>query len=100
MKMFSKKSPAETVPLAFDFTADLGVETINGTPTISVALWGAVPDPTPNAIISGGVALVGGVAQQKVTGGVLGADYYLTCVAVTSGGRTLALGGILPVRNA
>src|SRR5438045_7066426 len=97
-QQFQPKDPAETISLPFDFTADLGGETIQGTPG-RTALVDAGVDGNPSAILGGNPVVSGGVVYVSVLGGVPGVDYVVRCVATTSGGRVLVLAGLLPVRT-
>jgi hypothetical protein len=91
------KDPAEVVVIAFDFSAELLAETITGSPIITCTAYQGV-DASPGAVIYGAPAVVGQTVTQTVCAGLDGIDYKLRGVITTSGGRTLVLSGILPVR--
>ncbi len=98
---FPVKGPLETVPLTFDFSADLpsGV-TLSGTPTLTVTCTEGA-DSNPSAILSGAAAFNSastGVVQAAANGED-GCEYTVVCTcATTQSNLTLTLVGILPVR--
>jgi hypothetical protein len=98
MRTFNPKDPAEIVVLTFDFTADLGVgETLTGNPTVSINQYSGTADPGTSGMTSGAAQLSGALVLQKVGGGVSGNDYFWEATCATSTGRTLVIGGRLPV---
>lgn len=98
---FPVKGPAESVPLTFDFSADLpsGV-TLTGAPTLSIECTEGVDANAAN-VIAGAKAFNAantGVVQDAA-GGVDGCEYTITCTSpTTQANLTLSLVGILPVR--
>jgi len=98
---FPVKGPLETVPLTFDFSADLpsGV-TLSGTPALTVTCTEGA-DSNPSAILSGAAAFNStstGVVQAAANGED-GCEYTLVCTCpTTQSNLTLTLVGILPVR--
>jgi hypothetical protein len=96
---FQSKDPAEAISLPFDFTADLGTETIASVAPTSVtvdvgtdAAVASVPNGTP--------VVVGGLVYVPVKAGVHLVDYVVRCAATTNTGRVLVMAGLLPVRTA
>ena len=95
---FDPKKTGETVWLSFDFAA-LTSAPIN--PVINSALHAGSMDLAPSGILSGAPVISGSKIFQKITGGIDGADYKLTCSVevVAPDGSVFILIGILPVRN-
>lgn len=93
-----EKDPEEVVVLAFDFAAELGAETLSS-PVFSVSVHRG-NDANVAQLPNGAPVISGTQALQSVRAGVAGVDYYVRMRASTSGGRTLVLAGILPVREA
>jgi hypothetical protein len=93
---FPVKDPAEVVVLSFDFSAELGAETISGSPTIAIATYAGI-DATPGTVLYGSPAITGQAVIQTVRQGLDGVDYKIKTQINTSGGRTLVLSGVLPV---
>lgn len=90
---FPSKDYEEVRPVTFDFTADLGAESIL-TATVSAGTI-AGSDSNPSAIITGGSTISGPKVIQSIGQGLIGVDYLLRCKITTSGGRTLVLSGSL-----
>ena len=98
---FPVKGPAESVPLTFDFSADLpsGIS-LTGVPALSIECTEGVDPNAPN-VIAGSYAFNAGSTQvvQDSTGGLDGCEYTITCTSpTTQANLTLSLVGILPVR--
>lgn len=91
------KDPAEVVIISFDFSAELVTESITGSPTVACTVHKGM-DTSPGAVIYGAPAVVGQTVMQTVCAGIDVVDYKLRALITTSGGRTLVLSGILPVR--
>lgn len=98
---FPEKDPEEVLTLSFDFAADLGAETINGAPVVAVTVFSGV-DANPANLLNGAAQLDGAAAAvlQSVKAGLADVDYRIKVKVPTTGGRTLVLARILPVRNA
>lgn len=95
---FSPADPGEKLVLTFDFTNGLNGVTLVS-PTVKATV-DAGTDPNPNAIL-GSPAIVGATVLVPVSGMVLGVDYHITVTCTTTNNNlTLAVAGILPVRNA
>lgn len=93
------KQTGETRTQSFDFTADLAaLETISSQSCTAIVFSGT--DPTPNTIISGGSTATGAVVSQKLTGGILGTLYTITCTIITSNSNTLKKVGLLAIVTA
>jgi hypothetical protein len=93
------KDPTEEVFATFDFSAELGIETINGTPVVTATRDGGAADANPSAIIDGTATAANGIVSQLVVGGVDRCDYKLLCTVTTSASRVLTATSILPVRR-
>jgi hypothetical protein len=86
--LWQPKQAAATQSYPFNFISDLAVgETITGA-TVTALVWSG-NDPTPSNLISGAATISGTVVSQKLTGGVAGNIYAVTCTATTSAGQTL-----------
>jgi hypothetical protein len=96
--VFDEKDPDETRYVTFDFTDDLGAETVSSVQPCTISVDGGV-DASASSVLSGSASNVGAIVQQKVVGGVHGVNYKIEAKIVTSGGRTLVLPAILPVRQ-
>lgn len=99
-EVFAIKDPAETQALAFNFAPDLGSETLTPASMTSGIELLAGTDPTPANVLNGAPVISGALVLQSVHGGVANADYRVWAKVNTSGGRTLVVAGILPVRTA
>lgn len=103
---FSAKDPAEAIPLAFDFSAELATgELLSGTPTVTVTASlsqnGGTLDPTPDNILNGpgGLDTTRTKVVQPVWQGMDLNDYEVkVLVNTTNANKVLATAGILPVR--
>lgn len=94
--VFGGKLLGETKNLVFDFLSQIALgETISSASVTATVYSGT--DATPSSLISGSASISGSQVTQKVTGGVLGVTYNLTCTAITSAGQTLSISGFLTV---
>lgn len=100
MKEVTAKSPAERVPLTFDFSDQLAEgESVTGSPVITVRAVRGL-DSTPASRLSGPATIAdGSVVQQLFQGGLLHELYEVHCVASTNNSQTLELVQLLPVRD-
>lgn len=99
-QVFPFKDPAEVQSLAFDFSPDLGTETLTpGSMTSGIDLL-AGTDASPSNVLNGAPAIAGAFVLQSAKAGVANCDYRIWTKATTTGGRTLVVAGILPVRDA
>ena len=91
---------AAVVPLVWDYTSRLqtagGVTDTLSSATVSVAVYSGT-DPTPSAILSGSATVSGNLVTQKVTGGVVGTTYLLTCSAATTQSAASILTALLTI---
>ena len=94
--MLSKDSQ-EIIPLQFDYTSALGVETITGQLMVVTVLSGR--DASPASILQSAATQAAGVVTQWLTGGLVGVTYHVRCKVVTSGARTLVASTELQVIN-
>lgn len=93
---FSAKAPAEIIALEFDFSK-LTAEPI--LPAVVVSQLAGPTDSAPQSMVSGVATVQGdGLVNQVVIGGLVGADYLVTCQVDTASGRRYTLSGVLPVR--
>lgn len=97
MNRFGVKDPAEVLVLAWDFTAELGAETLSAVTSVTASVL-AGTDPSPASLLSGAPGISGASVTQIIQGGVAGCDYQLKAQVSTSGGRVLVLSGLLPLR--
>lgn len=93
-----EKDPEEVVVLSFDFAAELGTESL-ASPVFAASVHRGT-DPDVAQLPNGAPVVQGSKVLQSVKAGKDGVDYYVRMKAQTSGGRTLVLAGILPVREA
>jgi hypothetical protein len=91
------KLVGETRTYYFDFTSLLGsLETIS-TVTCAASVYSGT-DASPSSIISGAASGTGTqIAQQNITGGVVGTIYEVKCTVSTSLFQTLVMTCFLPV---
>lgn len=99
-QVFAFKDPAETQALAFDFSPDLGTETLTAASQTSGIELLAGTDAAYASVLNGAPVISGTKVLQSVKLGVHNCDYRVWAKANTSGGRTLVVAGILPVRTA
>ena len=99
---FDMKNPSESFSLTFDLSAGLSTgETLSGNPTSTISVLSGV-DANASTVLVGSPTLNSGSTQVlvAVTGGLDGVDYEIKAVSATTNvNKTLALVGILPVRN-
>jgi hypothetical protein len=95
---FPDKDPAERVLVAFDFSALL--DSISGTPTVTIARHSGPADATPETMLDGSPAVSGVSGTQWITGGVPGCRYSLRCEATGPNGEVYVLTGSMNVRTA
>jgi hypothetical protein len=100
---FSNKDPGETVILSFVYTKALAIgevlQSIVGAPIVTVV--GGV-DAAPGAILAGLPAInlaAPTSVQLPVTGGIIGVQYNIKMLCLTSIGQTLACSGTLTIAN-
>jgi hypothetical protein len=94
--IWKPKQAGATQSYPFNFISDLAVgETISGA-TVVATVWSG-NDPSPSAIISGAASISGTIVTQKLTAGVAGNIYAVTCTATTSAGQTLVRSAYLVV---
>ena len=94
--IFDPKRVADVQTYTFDFTSKLAASETISTQVVTAAVWSGV-DAAPSAIISGSASVSGSIVSQKITGGVLGVIYTLTCTITTSTSQTLTLVGQLAI---
>lgn len=93
---FEAKLATETAIETFDFTSRLAAtETISSASTTATVYSGT--DASSSSVISGSATIAGQKITQKVTAGVEGVTYLLTCAITTSLGQTLNLSAFLPI---
>lgn len=94
--ILAPKRSGEVKTVTFDFTSDLAAAETISTQGVVAAVYSGV-DASPSSIISGSASASGAQVAQKITGGVIGVTYYLTCTITTSAGQTLVQTGFLAV---
>lgn len=99
-QVFLPKDPVETQNLAFEFADDLGDETLTAASQTTGIELSAGADAAYTSVLSGAPSISGTKVVQQVRLGVANVDYRVWAKANTSGGRTLVVAGILPVRTA
>lgn len=84
------KTPGSIITIQFNFISEL----INGASvsgaTIDVEVLSGT-DPAPGDILDGSYTTASGIVSQKITGGVLGVIYQVTCFATLSNGNLPAI---------
>lgn len=84
------KTPGSIITIQFNFISEL----INGASisgaTLDVEVLSGV-DASPAAILDGSYTTSGGIVFQKLTGGVPGVIYQVTCFATLSNGNLPAI---------
>jgi hypothetical protein len=78
------KKPEEKVTLTFDFTG--AIEHVTSA-TITVRHFGGVFDKNPQTMITTVAAPEGSLVHQRVIGGINGAVYALSCLALDDEGE-------------
>ena len=85
MSKVGPKDPDEVKTVIFDFGNQLGTNTISSAVVTVNVERGA--DATPNSMKSGADVISGAFVRQLITGGVLGVNYTIHCVATDSSGQ-------------
>ena len=88
--------------VTLNFTAHLAAgETLTGAITVSITTVTGT-DASPASVLNGAATfdVTNKMILQGVKSGTTGCNYRLKAKSGTSAGRTLALAGILPVRDA
>lgn len=97
--VFGGKSLGETKNCVFDFLSLIALGETLSTASVAAVVYSGT-DASPSSLISGSATISGSQVTQKITGGVLGVTYLLTCTVTTSAGQTLLLSGFTTiVRN-
>lgn len=96
MKFPHPKTPAESVVIEFDFSAELDTVT---SATMTIRALGVGADPLAAQVLVGAHQLNGASVLQRVGGGVNRVDYEINCIA-THGDDVRELAGTLSVRPA
>lgn len=94
--IFPAKLSTETHLITFDFSNDLPAGVTISTQAVTSILYSGV-DASPSSVISGVASDTAQIVTQKVTGGVSGATYLLTCTITTSDSQTHAKQGFLTI---
>lgn len=94
------KTDNEVLFAKFPFQSQLAVNETISSATVTAAVYSGT-DPSPGSIISGAATIiseyVATTVQQKLTGGVEGVIYILTCIAISSLAQTLSMTAYLAV---
>ena len=90
------KTSGETRIETFDFTSALSASETISTASVAATVYSGT-DTSPSSVVSGTATISGQTVTQKVTGGVLGVVYLLTCTITTSLGQTVRLGAFLGI---
>jgi hypothetical protein len=94
------KDPEEIIVATFDFTKDLGTESITAASQAVAASVVSGVDAGVAGTLLGAPSVAGSLVYQKFQLGVGGNNYKLRCRVDTSAGRRLVLSLIIPVRAA
>jgi hypothetical protein len=87
--IFDPKEPGASEIFAFDFTAELGGDTLTGTPTIDA-----------DGVTAGAPAIDGNLVKVRLSGGTPGTVATVLCSVRTTGGNTLVQLGVVPIGGA
>jgi len=98
IKLFPPMDPEAFLPLAFNFSAFLGSETIASIGYVSAAVHRGT-DATPASRLYGSPSIDGPRVVQWLRYPVAGCTYKLRALITTSDGREYPLTGYLPVRE-
>ena len=82
----------DDVPFIFDLNVG---ETISAATVTASTLSGT--DPSPADVVAGPRAISGSEVIQRISAGLPGCSYLITCAITTSSGRVLDAQGALPV---
>ena len=93
---FATKLVGATRAVVFEFLGELVAGETLSTATVTAAVYSGT-DASPSSLISGSASASGTQVSQKLTGGVEGVIYKLTCTITTSAGNTLVKTGFLAV---
>lgn len=88
------KFPAEIIPYTFEF-AELTDAPIS--PVVTIARHSGSADADPSAMLSGSPQIVGSQVRQKISAGVAGTAYTISCQVDTAEGARYVLQGMLRV---
>lgn len=86
----------ETANITFNFLSRLGASETISTAVVTASVYSGT-DASPSAIVSGSASISGAVVTQKITAGVEGTIYKLTCTITTSLSQTLVLPAYLAI---
>lgn len=96
VQAFSEKGPLEIVFLVFDFGL---VEPAPVGAVVRCSQYGgSEADPAADGLPVGSPSIVGATVVQRVSGGLVGVDYLVTCQVDSPDGSRFQLSGVLPVR--
>jgi len=94
--IFESKLVSADQTLQFDFLSQLGdTETITGA-VVTVTVWSGV-DPNPSTMLLAPRTITGKIVNQRITGGLAGVIYLVTCNITTSLAQALLMQGCLAV---
>jgi hypothetical protein len=96
MIVSTPKALGETRAQTFNFLSQLnsGETVVSAVTTCQV--WSGV-DPNPSAVILGPAVISNPTAYQRITGGVEGTIYLLTCTGYTNQGNSPVLQTYIPI---
>jgi uncharacterized phiE125 gp8 family phage protein len=86
MIIFDPKEPGASEVFAFDFTAELGTDTLTGTPTIDA-----------DGVTDGAPAIDGNLVKVRLSGGTPGTVATVLCSVPTVAGNLLVQLGVVPI---
>lgn len=94
--MVHSKYSGDTITFTFDFT---GVVDGIGSATVTAVHDRGTPDAGAGSLILGNPLIDGARVRQRITGGLDGALYVLTCTALGTDGERLSDQALLWVRS-
>lgn len=92
---FEEKDPAEQVVITFDFSQELGSESIVTCSCACTVIHGV--DAAPSNMLVGLPVIQGQLVLQSIHAGLAGVQYEFKAAISTSGGRILVCSGPLTV---
>lgn len=90
------KYPGETVTVTFDFSA---LATACSNPVVNISVESGIVDASASSMISGAPQVSGTSILQRVTGGLAGNAYKITCQIDDADGERWILSAELEVKS-
>ena len=96
MIVSTPKTIGETRVQQFNFLSQMAVNETLTSAVVTCVVWSGV-DSNPSAVLSGSATATTPTAYQKITGGVEGTIYLLTCTGTTSQGNHPVVQTYVPI---